>query len=216
MKKNTMMRVASALLVAVLMTTCAISGTFAKYITSDDAQASARVAKWGVGVSVTADGAFSKNQADVTGDNGVQVKADTEVVAPGTSGELVAIEIEGTPEVVVDVVVNTAELTLSGWTIDSGVYCPIVFTVGSEEIKMDNTITTLAALEEAVEAKVKALAKTNVQVGTDLADALTIDWAWDFDANGAGTNDEKDTKLGNLPTLPTIAFDCEITIVQVD
>ena len=31
MKKNTMMRIASVLLVAVLLSTCAISGTFAKY-----------------------------------------------------------------------------------------------------------------------------------------------------------------------------------------
>ncbi len=47
MKKNVMMRVASALLVAVLLTTCAISGTFAKYTTSATGSDSARVAKWG-------------------------------------------------------------------------------------------------------------------------------------------------------------------------
>ena len=45
MKKNRMMRVASALLVAVLLTTCAISGTFAKYITAEDATDSAAQAK---------------------------------------------------------------------------------------------------------------------------------------------------------------------------
>ena len=38
MKTNIMMRVASTLLIAVLLSTCAISGTFAKYITSADAE----------------------------------------------------------------------------------------------------------------------------------------------------------------------------------
>ena len=47
MKKNTMMRLASVLLIAVLMSTCAISGTFAKYVTSDSSSDSARVARWG-------------------------------------------------------------------------------------------------------------------------------------------------------------------------
>ena len=51
MKKNTMMRVASALLVAVLLTTCAISGTFAKYVSSAETSDTARVAKWGWGTT---------------------------------------------------------------------------------------------------------------------------------------------------------------------
>ena len=46
MKKNRMMRVASALLVAVLLTTCAISGTFAKYVSTATGEDAARVAYW--------------------------------------------------------------------------------------------------------------------------------------------------------------------------
>ena len=44
MKKNKMMRIASVLLVAVILTTCAISGTFAKYVTSGNGSDNARVA----------------------------------------------------------------------------------------------------------------------------------------------------------------------------
>ena len=51
MKKNFMMRAASVLLVAVMLTTCAISGTFAKYVTSDSGSDFARVAKFGVTVT---------------------------------------------------------------------------------------------------------------------------------------------------------------------
>ena len=43
MKKNVMMRVASALLVAVLLSTCTISGTFAKYVTTSSGNDNAEV-----------------------------------------------------------------------------------------------------------------------------------------------------------------------------
>ena len=47
MKKNRMMRLASVLLVCVLLTTSVISGTFAKYVTSVESTDEARVANWG-------------------------------------------------------------------------------------------------------------------------------------------------------------------------
>ena len=47
MKKNTMMRIASVLLVAVLLSTCVISGTYAKYTSTVTTSDSARVAYWG-------------------------------------------------------------------------------------------------------------------------------------------------------------------------
>ena len=60
MKKNKMMRLASFLLVATLLTTSMISGTFAKYVTEGSASDSARVAKWGVEVEATDDTGFKK------------------------------------------------------------------------------------------------------------------------------------------------------------
>ena len=52
MKKNKMMRLASAMMVLTLMSTSVISGTFAKYVTKGEATDKARVAKWGVEVIV--------------------------------------------------------------------------------------------------------------------------------------------------------------------
>ena len=60
MRKNRMMRAASALLVAVLMTTCTISGTFAKYVTEASGGDTARVAQWGVSVSAQTDEVFGE------------------------------------------------------------------------------------------------------------------------------------------------------------
>lgn len=107
MKKNVMMRVASALLVAVLLTTCSISGTFAKYVTQDDASDAARVAKWGI--LLQADGKLYGDNYG-TGTNSIpttdtsvanlSVDADAKAVAPGTQNDKgLNFSINGTPEV---------------------------------------------------------------------------------------------------------------------
>ena len=53
MKKNKMMRLASVLLVAVMLTMSIISGTYAKYVTRGEVVDSARVAEFGVVVAAT-------------------------------------------------------------------------------------------------------------------------------------------------------------------
>ena len=85
MKKNKMMRLASALLVAVLVTTCGISGTFAKYVTTASGTDTARVARWGILLNVASDVFDVEYDADAG--NGVSVQASEDVIAPGTSGD---------------------------------------------------------------------------------------------------------------------------------
>ena len=120
MKKNRMMRLASGLLVLVILTTCIISGTFAKYATGDDAKDSARVAKWGVTTTISGAlfgkhyNAFSETEgienlgsnqiaAAYTGsvDSHAAGEADDgkNIVAPGTKSENMTISIAGKPEV---------------------------------------------------------------------------------------------------------------------
>lgn len=53
MKKNIMMRLSAVLLVAVLLTTCVISGTWAKYTKTGAADETARVAAFGVNIAVS-------------------------------------------------------------------------------------------------------------------------------------------------------------------
>ena len=132
MKKTKVMRLLSLLLVMTLISTCAISGTFAKYVTKAEGQDQARVAKWGVLVSVdgttfaekyaTTDAAYKADG----GENSVVSSVEGEqVVAPGTNseqagGKLVAT-VKGTPEVaarytlegkaVTDVVLPAGEYT---------------------------------------------------------------------------------------------------------
>lgn len=112
MKKNVMMRLASFLLVAVLISTSAISGTYAKYVTADDAVDNARVAKWGVVLGV--DGTLfsttylQKAEGNVPGTGaGVTVESSNsdKLVAPGTQNDTgITVVLNGNPEV--DVAVN--------------------------------------------------------------------------------------------------------------
>lgn len=111
MKKNRMMRLASILLVCVLLTTSVISGTFAKYTTQDSASDMARVAKWGVELQVVGNlyGDSYDDKIVLEGDTNVAVqslnKAD-DVVAPGTKNdEGFTFSLKGQPEV--DGVVET-------------------------------------------------------------------------------------------------------------
>ena len=119
MKKNVMMRLASFLLVAVLISTSAISGTYAKYVTTAEGKEEARVAKWGVQVGVEGfsdegdDGLFLNAYEADDGETKITttVQAEDKVVAPGTKNEEgITFTLTGTPEVAVkvDVVVKSS------------------------------------------------------------------------------------------------------------
>ena len=227
MKKNRMMRVASALLVAVLLTTCAISGTFAKYVTSKESTDTARVAKFGVDLGVTVDGAFATEyDADVTvTDKDGAAIAKTVVasstdqdnlVAPGTKGDLMAsATIAGTPEVAVNVK-QEATLVLTGWEVNGTYYCPLVITVdGAKFYGMDYTSAAefIAAVEAALDSDV------NYAPNTDLTESHSVTWAWAFEGTDGKQTDELDTALGNYAAKTgdiKISFTYKVTVTQID
>ena len=140
MMKNKMMRVASVLLVAVLLSTCAISGTFAKYVTSNNASDNARVAKFGV--VIQADGSLYGTYYDTTfkpsttsdaASLWVQssvVTPDAEnVVAPGTQSDKgLYVSLTGTPEVrtQLDVTITCENIFLKAGTYAVMVKAPNV------------------------------------------------------------------------------------------
>ena len=227
MKKNRMMRVASALLVAVLLTTCAISGTFAKYITEKESTDTARVAKFGVDLAVTVDGAFATEyDADTTATDKLGaaiaktvVASSTDqdnLVAPGTKGDLMAkAEIKGTPEVAVNVK-QEATLVLTNWAVDGTYYCPLVITVdGAEFYGMDypSAAEFIADVEAALDSDV------NYAPNTDLTETHSVTWAWAFEGTDGKQTDELDTALGNYAAKTgdiTISFTYKVTVTQID
>ena len=220
MKKNKMMRIASVLLVAVILTTCAISGTFAKYVTSGNGSDTARVAKFGVTVSGTAD-TFKETYAK--DDNSFTLAANTvvsteDVVAPGTSGSMAAFTITGTPEVAVRVEF-AGTLELGDKWVDAGAnyYCPLEITVGSTTFK-GTDYASADLFETAVNTKIATYTKdyeANTNLSTIGADAPAISWEWAFNGN----DDVKDTYLGDQAAAgdaATISLYVTATVTQID
>lgn len=217
MRKNKMMRAASVLLVAVMLTTCAISGTFAKYTTSATGSDTARVAKWGV--TITANGSTFAKEYDKNGDTEIKsvVSTTDKVLAPGTKGEMVQMTISGTPEVAVTVTYE-ASVTVSGWVGNdsSTYYCPLEVKIGNDTLKGSdyNDGTEFA---NAIKGKIDAYT-ASYNAGDDLStnntSAPSVSWEWKFEGN----DDAKDTYLGNITgkDVPTITLSITTTVTQVD
>ena len=242
MKKNVMMRVASIMLVLVLMTSSVISGTFAKYVTSGASEDSARVAKFGVTVTGSTD-MFHDSYKDsftayTTGEKSedITVQADiagTDLVAPGTNGILSKFDIAGTPEV--DTMVTySAEFELGdNWKVDIGgvgvkeEYCPIVITIlyngntetygmtGSTAVHKYSSVADFeAGVKGAIEA-CKMRYHTNESL-EDAEDDFVISWAWPFSTSA--DNDLRDTDLGDaaVANAATISLKITCSVTQID
>ena len=218
MFKNKYIKLASVLVILCLITTCGVSSTFAKYTTGGTATDSARVAKWGVNVTVTGENAFKTTYGTT-----VQSSGTHKVVAPGTNGNLGTVTITGIPEVAVNITYD-ATLTLTGWTDGTNEYCPIVFTVdgktygltGIETSAGDtptHTYSTIAQLISAVEGAIEGI-NNSYAPGTDLAGKgnISASWEWAF----TGNDDAKDTILGTAVTPPTVEFSLTVSVTQID
>lgn len=112
MKKNKTLRIASVLLIAVLLTTCIISGTFAKYVTSGEAEDQARVAKFGV--VVDAEGTlFARTYYRVNTTNEELGNTATQYPNDGTNYGSLTVESSGTDNVVAPGTKNDKGITIS-------------------------------------------------------------------------------------------------------
>lgn len=233
MKKNNFMRIACALLVLTLLSTCVMSGTFAKYVTTGPAATdSARVAEWGVtieGTGVMFNDSYLNAATTYTANettNEITVQANTEdvnVVAPGTNGNLAALDVKGTPEVDVQVT-YVADLALAQWEVAGDYYCPLTITVNGTDfygLDYDSAAEFEADVEAAIVAKT-ARYHTNQDLSA-VNDDVVVSWAWAFEGTDGEQTDEKDTALGNAAANPvdnskaaTVALTITATATQID
>lgn len=244
MKKNAMLKIAAILMVAVLLTTCAISSTFAKYVTSGGVAATdARVAKWGVTVAAT--NTTNKLFGLQYGDNDstwVATSGTDEVVAPGTKGSAPTFTVSGSTEVAVEIKA-TANVELENWYLDaletnpSDVYCPLAVKVGTGTTPLTiNDGEDFDDFEARIEAAiVKAIIGNDATIDTSTTPGTSsstksvapntplttatvdVSWEWAFSATDA---DEKDTALGtNALTsgkAATISVAYSVSVEQVN
>ena len=201
MKRNKIMVLASVLLVAVLLTTSIISGTFAKYVTEANGEDAARVAKWDIQLSgdqMTAEHEMSfdlfANVKDESGadENAVSVAGDgeTAIIAPGTSGSF-SYTLQNASEV-------TAKYVIDYTVVKTDSNIPIVFRA-SENDSWTSDINDLD-ISTAV----------NMPIGS-AATTFTVYWKWAFD----GGVDSTDTALG-LDGDDTVTVSVKITATQVN
>ena len=227
-KKNWTMRAAVLMLALVLITSCFVGGTFAKYVTSGSGSDTARVAQFGVYITATT-GMFSKTYTKTDTSftlsaNSVVSSDDSKLVAPGTTQDMAEFGLTGTPEVAVRVSYKLKTFELTNWTTNgTDEYCPLVFTVNGTDYEIDGTvIRDIAGLKAAVIAAVNDYHKdyeANTNLANTTADNLQISWRWDF--HTSDENDVKDTALGNraaenVNNAGKIAVELTATVTQID
>lgn len=198
MKQNKMMRIASVLLVAFLLSTCVISGTFAKFTAKKTGTASATVAKWefdfkGDGEDGTETNTFNFNLGNtITATTGEDEagSADndvaTGVIAPGTQGSFKII------------LENKSEVTANYKTtfVDDGL----------NNAQLTFTYTVQSGTSEAQSVSAQDLANGyNIAIGEEVT--ITVNWVWAF-----GENNVEDTTFAGT----TLSRSITINVTQVN
>lgn len=203
MKKNNVMRIASALLVAVLLTTCAISGTFAKYTTSFSGNSAARVAKWGFTDPGQVTFALFK---DTYNDGAIASQGGDNVIAPGASGEfrITLMEADDVRETEVayhfDVTITKSDDT------DDELLAKLVWKLDGQKVGTNGTFAELQTALDNLDGDYLPGTAPNVST-------LNISWEWVFEVDSA-TNDD-DTDLGQAGTADvSITFTFSATQIE--
>ena len=225
MKKNKAMRLASALLVLTLLTTCAISGTFAKYTTSTTGTDKARVAYWGFDqAAATAIDLFDGTYDNVKSSG--EVDGFSNVVAPGTSKKTTfafgytnyKTNAITAPEVAYTFTVNP---TVTGDYDELDKNANFKWILKADHWPSGIECKTVAELLDAIkqlsgdESGTKTYAPGTLPYDFAFADDIYhIGWIWNFSKDAAG--DAADTAMGNSQTLENVTFTITITATQVD
>ena len=226
MKNNRIMKAAGALLVLVLVTSCFVGSTFAKYTTTGRGDDTARVAKFGVKIEAngsTFAKAYDTDDQSVVGTIAQSVVSsnDDKLVAPGTKGNMVSMTITGTPEVAVNVQ-YAATLTLNDKWVDADgkFYCPLQIKVNSGAgnvsicgLDYDNATSFIQNVQnEIANAGKQYPAKTDLST-TAVTPAVSWEWAYENVAGAKMTQtDEKDTYLGDQAAAGNAA-DIQLTVI---
>ena len=218
MKTNKMMRIASILLVAVLLSICVISGTFAKYTTSVSSDDSARVAYWGFQRtnSINIEDLFDAAYDLGTGET-VKFEDGDDVIAPGTtSSATFAFAYDETnaqaPEVAYTFTVSVegSECAQSiqdnaniQWKLDNGAW-------GTWEQLLDS----IKLLSGEADGSVDYMPGQLPDAFTTADNVHTVSWQWLIGDSDAAN--DADTAMGNAGTLAEVELVITITATQID
>lgn len=211
--KDTKTRKKSVILTAIVLLLVAVlalgATTYAKYISSYSVTGkNATVAKWGFTVTGNAADLFSATYnkgAKVEANNGsIDVKAESEIVAPGTSGSM-TVTVSGSAEVKAKVTItagNSEDVLLIN-TETNETYNPLVWTIkkGDDVLATGDLVAAINAFNNE---------STVIEAGTTLEETTyTISWAWAFESG----HDAEDTILGQFANnTPVDGYEAVTTV----
>lgn len=197
MKKNLMFKLGLFCAALVLVATCLVTGTWAKYtskkaLTSD----TATVAKWDIKVeelsmvtgNPTIDFDLFTTIVD-TNDGNTDADVATEKIAPGTKGSF-ALYVKNDSEV-------NATFQIAFTATNEG-SVPLQFSTDGTTWKDNISDIDVAA--------------TAIDMGE--TETITVYWQWVFTTGASG--DTADTILGTMTTAPIVQVTATITAEQVD
>ena len=213
--KNKFMRIAAVMLMLCLVTTCAISGTFAKYTTEGAGEDSARVAYWGwteadMNTGLVIDDLFADTY-DVATNAPVKGANGEKIIAPGTANStkfgIIYTGVDGStaPEVAYKISVSTAGSSCAQaiqdnenitWTLDGTTYA-----------------TWNELLDAIADLSIDEVAAGTLPTGFGSADTHEIGWAWAFHTDDAA--DAEDTAMGNTADLE-VKIVITVTVTQIE
>lgn len=223
MKKNKALTAAISVLSLTMVSMCAIGGTFAKYTTNNSGTDTAKVAKWGVTVEATTYNEAYEVGATANQDEQILASgvASNVLIAPGANGKLVKIDVEGQPEVAVNIDYD-ATVTFDGlWEKDDShtFYFPVVFKVNDTPVTgaFNSTNDVKTALEAAIEKIGKTDGNlTEIEENTVLGSTYDVVVSWEWEFSSSTDADKWDSYLASQNEMPSFSITVSATVTQVN
>ena len=210
MTKNKMMRIASVLLVAVLLSTCAIFGTFAKYVTAASSNDSARVAYWGFKeTTFSIENLFDKTYVGEED----KITGAADVIAPGTTNSVTFSfqpQNATAPEVAYKITVSTTGSTIAD---------DLVANTNIQWKLDENEWGTFAdMLNDINDLSTGTIAPNTFDSDWGATSTHTVSWQWLINESSDANNEQniKDTALANKIDLDWVTLKISILAEQVD
>lgn len=225
MKNKLGFRTAAVLLVLVMVTSCFVGSTFAKYTTSSSGTDNARVAYWGFCGSDSL--SFDLFDGEYTH---VASSSHSNVFAPGTTKEEYfgigfssnfGLNIVGTTEVNYTLNVD-AEVSGNYAMLDANPnFKWMLYTNHTNEYTYFGTAEELVYALEALDGS--ASGAKEYKAGEPIAEVAygggyRVGWVWEYETQGErmAAQDKMDTEMGNMEDLENVTITITITATQID
>ena len=215
MKKNKSLRAAAGIVVAALLTTCLIGGTFAKYTTGAKASTGARVANWGF----SSDNSISFDNLFKDSYNGTVKSNDgSKIIAPGTSGSVQFSFAYDDSEGNAPEVAYSFTVAVTGDCANEIKANPdIQFRVDNGEFgTWDKMVADLKALSGESDGSKNYEPGQLPEAFTAAGEKHTISWQWLFtDSPETDAQNVVDTAMGNAASLAECSLGVSILATQI-